>query len=392
MNIQTEDEKEYWRNVSSQEDLPLSGEENLLEMEELNKLVNKLQYKKEHEQVDIIKKDILADPTLFHRLRLFVGISDKRAYLDLSYLFRNTDNPSKAGTLCGCNKDDLNAHGTDFFVNMVKEGKYDTKQSQKAAEIITHYLQQRGLRSVLEALAMIPEKMRETIIKNTILPREVQQSEAKRRGHGAEGEFARVVKELGCNLLPVNKDTNPMGAGDIRLDKKKFSITTENSENTRSYDMIICNSSNKIRMGVIGLIHSSDPGEYGVAKAERTGEYKSEIKEYNLRQPKDGSIFLCALVDGVGFSENKKGTINKILANVDSFVQIKTLYKIGLQLHKLGLCKLKAIQFINNFYTDDEMTAIKKKYIPNDVLNITEDSKIDPTWKKIMAGYAILYI
>ena len=82
--------------------------------------------------------------------------------------------------------------------------------------------------------------------------------------------------------------------------------------------------------------------------------------------------------------------INIILKYVDDFVQIKTLYKIGLLLHKLGLCKIKAIRF-DKFYSKEEIDEIKKEYIPNGIKIIKKQS--ETTSKvKVKAGLATLFI
>ena len=60
------------------------------------------------------------EPVLIEQLRLLVAISDKRLYLDLSYMFSRTLNPSDPRlTLCGCRPDDLTRHATSVFINLL---------------------------------------------------------------------------------------------------------------------------------------------------------------------------------------------------------------------------------------------------------------------------------
>jgi hypothetical protein len=96
------------------------------------------------------------------------------------------------------------------------------------------------------------------------------------------------------------------------------------------------------------------------------------------------------LVDGVGFSENKRDTIDKMLSEFDCFLQLKTLYKVGLQLHRLGLVKLKAIRFDMSFYTAGEAQAMFSKYGSPDIQCITDNTI--PQGKEILAGKAWVYV
>ena len=94
-------------------------------------------------------------------------------------------------------------------------------------------------------------------------------------------------------------------------------------------------------------------------------------------------------MDGVGFSENKKDTIDKMLTEFDCFIQLKTLYKAGLQLHKLGLVKLKGIRFDSDFYTTEEANAMFSKYGSIDIQLVTRPIANST---EIKAGKAWLYL
>jgi hypothetical protein len=387
MKSEKEKQNEYWLNVSAQEEIPIWGNIELPDFDELNKILIKLSKSKDKKK--IIIEALLKTPKIFNILRLFVGVADKRAYLDLSYIFRNTKHPINNTSLCGCEKTEMGAHQTGVFLNLLKTNN-DELIRKSTVKKISEYLFEKGLVNILNILSQLNEVDRLEFIEKTIFPREVQQQQAKRRGHGAEAILAKVVKELGCKIIPPEKDTNPMGQRDTRLNKETFEIVAENNEGTRSYDLVVLDKNNKIRVLVIGLIHSSDPGQYGVDKAGTTKGTKNEITEFNKEKDDDEKIVLVALTDGVGFAENKKDTINIILKYVDDFVQIKTLYKIGLLLHKLGLCKIKAIRF-DKFYSKEEIDEIKKEYIPNGIKIIKKQS--ETTSKvKVKAGLATLFI
>ncbi len=108
-------------------------------------------------------------------------------------------------------------------------------------------------------------------------------------------------------------------------------------------------------------------------------------KKYNTNKQHWG------LVDGVGFCENKKDTIDKTLTEFDCFVQLKSIYKVGLQLHKLKLIKIKAISFDMMFYSFSEANEMYLKYGSNDIISITDNS-VYKNSKEIKAGKAKLYI
>lgn len=384
---------EYWRHVSPQQDLPIAGANETPEgMDLLNELFEEIRgIKEETEQKEFVRKRLMRSPSLIHLLRFLIGVSDKRAYLDLSWEFREADHPEKPTSLCGCPKTDLNAHSLTFFENMMNEEKSSPAVCKKSSEVVTDYFFEKGLGIVLSVFANIPREKRDALLEKTIFPHEAQQSEAKRRGHGAEAEFAKTVEQLGLKILPEGKSENPM-TRDLRLNVKTFEISSKSSGDTRSYDMGICDRDGKIKGCVIALIHSSDPGEYGVAKAERVEQYKKEIEQYNKSKKPDERLFLWAMVDGTGFSENKNDTINRILANVHFFVQMRTLFKIGLHLHVLGLCKIKGIWLDTDFYRKEEISDFLKKYLPNGVQYVEQLKDAQKDWKPIKAGLGVLYI
>lgn len=82
--------EEFWYCVAPQEDLPLyKGQE--IASDSCNRLIDvveKYKAKKgKYEATEIIKKIILDNPSVISDIRVLVGVSDKRLYLDLTYLF-----------------------------------------------------------------------------------------------------------------------------------------------------------------------------------------------------------------------------------------------------------------------------------------------------------------
>ena len=90
--------EEFWYCVAPQEDLPLyKGQE--IASDSCNRLIDvveKYKAKKgKYEATEIIKKIILDNPSVISDIRVLVGVSDKRLYLDLTYLantYRSADN------------------------------------------------------------------------------------------------------------------------------------------------------------------------------------------------------------------------------------------------------------------------------------------------------------
>lgn len=216
-----------------------------------------------------------------------------------------------------------------------------------------------------------------------LLPKEIQQEETKKRGHGAEQALARLLFELGVSFIPDRKHENPMSQDDPNVTKKDFELANRNESSTWSMDIIITQN-DQLKIFVQGLIHSSDPGQYGVNKSGETVLVKTGLNKYNKNSPNKKELW--GLVDGVGFIENPENTIFKMLAQFDTFVQLKSLYKAGLRLHKLGLVKIKAVKFDMSFYNKKEADAMFEMYGSPDIQKITDDTV--PLGVAIQAGKA----
>lgn len=229
-----------------------------------------------------------------------------------------------------------------------------------------------------------------TVLEKWLLPKESQQNEAKRRGHGAEAAIARVLKAVGCRIVPEQKDTNPMGAYDPNISLSTFEISPRVVGKTFSSDIAVLNESNNVRVALMGLVQSSDPGQFGVNKSDEIVQLRAAIDAYNGERV-DG-LELWGLVDGVGYSENKVGTINKMLRNFHYFVQNKSAYKAPLRAHALGLCEIAAISFDDNFYSPLTKRQMTDLYVPNDVNVVDSNENPPPGCKAVLAGEATLWI
>lgn len=214
-----------------------------------------------------------------------------------------------------------------------------------------------------------------------------QQKLTKRRGHGIEQVFAIFLNKLGVTYLPEDRHTNPMSR-DPNVLKSDFSISPKVNGKTWAFDLIVTSQSSHIAY-VQGLIHTSDPGQYGVNKSDETVQIKQQVVAYNTKS--NNSRELWGLVDGVGFTENKTNTIDKMLDEFDTFIQLKTLYKSALRLHNLGKLFISAISFDSDLYSLAQAEEMFKKYGANDIeFYYGEEPEIFTS--KVQGGAAFIYL
>lgn len=407
-------ENEFWTHVSSQDELPIA-DAGLSETKEradsdtnsedgkelkgnslvaaLNSLADRFDPHDTSKLQAYIVAQILESPELINQLRLLISVSNKRLYLDLSYIFSRTLHPADATkTLCGCAPHKLRRHGTSFFVKIISKAKKDSSRAASSAVLIADYLLNKGLIDILRVYSSLSKEERDVIVRYLIAPKEAQQNEAKRRGHGPEAKLAKLVRSLGVSFAPKDKDTRPMGEHDPNINRETFTIVRREADKTFSSDLVILDSGGKVRVCVVGLIHSSDPGQFGVDKSDKVIDIRRSMDVFNRDAKPHKSVEIWGLVDGVGYSENKRGTIHKMLPHFHNFFQMKSLYKAALGLHRLGLTKIKAIQFDKTFYSDDSVTQMIEKYVPEEITVINDSQDVKGEWLAIEAGAAILYI
>lgn len=386
--ITTTVQNEFWFHVSNQDEIPIFGEvdNKALDIDLLIEIVNNFPASVSNTQIQFISSKIKENPETIDILRTFVAVSDKRMYLELSYIFAKTKyNPTDTVNVFGKTLYELDKHPLSYFKNLLNSR--DTRLADKSAEIISKYLIDKQLIEILLVLKKLTVTEINTIVEKLILPKEIQQAEAKRRGHGAEQNFAELLFELGVNFIPKEKHLNPMSSSDPNVEIETFEITKKKKGETWSFDLIIENHLQTPLVFLQGLIHTSDPGQYGVNKSDETVQIKNDLEKVNQKYNTNKELW--GLVDGVGFSENKKDTIDKMLTKFDCFVQLKSLFKAGLRLHKLELVEIKGIRFDTNFYTQQEINDLFVKYGSQDIQLVT---RAIPNAKEIQAGKAWLYI
>ena len=376
--------KEYWFHVSNQNEIPIFGHaEKSIDASLLYTIAQ--QISGAADDLETLKDIIRLNVDSIDTLRTIVGVTDKRMYLELSYIFNKQKvSPDSDKNILGESVYLLKKHSVSYFKKKISRGG---NGSQEVLDIIANYLKDRGVLSILQVLYRMDKEEVSSLVDFLLLPKEIQQEETKKRGHGAEQALARLLFELGVSFIPDRRHENPMSQDDPNVTKKDFELANRNESSTWSMDIIITQN-DQLKIFVQGLIHSSDPGQYGVNKSGETVLVKTGLNKYNKNSPNKKELW--GLVDGVGFIENPENTIFKMLAQFDTFVQLKSLYKAGLRLHKLGLVKIKAVKFDMSFYNKKEADAMFEMYGSPDIQKITDDTV--PLGVAIQAGKAWLYV
>ena len=376
--------KEYWFHVSNQNEIPIFGHaEKSIDASLLYTIAQ--QISGAADDLETLKDIIRLNVDSIDTLRTIVGVTDKRMYLELSYIFNKQKvSPDSDKNILGESVYLLKKHSVSYFKKKISRGG---NGSQEVLDIIANYLKDRGVLSILQVLYRMDKEEVSSLVDFLLLPKEIQQEETKKRGHGAEQALARLLFELGVSFIPDRRHENPMSQDDPKVTKKDFELANRNESSTWSMDIIITQN-DQLKIFVQGLIHSSDPGQYGVNKSGETVLVKTGLNKHNKNSPNKKELW--GLVDGVGFIENPENTIFKMLAQFDTFVQLKSLYKAGLRLHKLGLVKIKAVKFDMSFYNKKEADAMFEMYGSPDIQKITDDTV--PLGVAIQAGKAWLYV
>ncbi len=382
--------EEFWYCVAPQEDLPLyKGQE--IESDSCNRLIKVVEeYKSQREKdepANIIKKIILDNPSVISDIRVLVGISDKRLYLDLTYLV-NIYCSSDGLRFVPEVREHLLKHDTKYFIRLLTL----SPMKKELANEITKYFIQKGLIDILNTFSSITREQIVPIFDNLIAPKEIQQMQAKYRGHGAEQAFAQIVTACGLSITPANKDTDPMAGYDPNVDLSTMTVVQRNAsnENCHSFDLIVNDNDSRIRVLIQSLIHSSDPGQYGVNKSDETIDIQKRIRLYNSKSNPMHQVYLLGSVDGVGFSENPNGTIVKMIDAFDDFFQMHTLFKIPVFLQKIGMIhNVKGVVFDQTYFDANAINYFTNTYlIPVGIANLT-NKNIDGH-RTIQAGKAIV--
>lgn len=384
-------QSEYWYHVAPQEEMPLAGTSRQARL--LNSLdafyPTHSDYAPGSISTSTIADWLLQRPDLAHELRLVLSLSDKRFYLDLSYQFSRqlVSDGANSTTICGCAPHEMKRHTTSALLNMLRTGTGDRRR--RAAEVMSRYLVKKGLLIVLDLYFGLDQLRRTAVNDLWLAPHDVQQNETKRRGHGAEAEIARALVDAGINVFPPDKATAPMGASDPNISMIDFSVTKRKPGETFSADIIVLNTAGSVQVLAMGLVQSSDPGQFGVDKAATNGAIRTLLNDF--RATTGSTIELWGIVDGIGYAENPNGTINRMLEHFDEFVQHNSAYKSILAAHRLGLCNVVAIYFDEDFYSDTTASQMHSRYAP-DIERKSDEDNAPPDATRVRAGRATLWL
>lgn len=380
--------EEYWYCVSSQDELPIykGKQESSLSSDRLIECISNYKINKRKKNFDAEKyicELIINNPNCIKDLRVLVGVSDKRLYLDLTYI-ANKYNEKKNTRFVNESPSNLLKHDTRYFINVLQ----NHKDKELFAKIVSKYFFNKNIIKILDTFSKLTEDEIKNIFYSLIETKELQQRNAKYRGHGAEQELAKVLHDFSLDFLPKNKHLDPMSSHDPNVNLKTMTITKKKSKFVHSFDLIIKDKIGNIAILIQSLIHSSDPGQYGVNKASETAEIKKLVNEYN--KSNNTNILLIACVDGVGFCENVNGTLKNIIENVDDFVQMKTLFKLPLILQRIGLIdNISGISFNNDFFNENQINYFVEKYVDKEEIDLILTRKKDIN-KYSVAGYATI--
>src|SRR5690606_16584636 len=97
----------------------------------------------------------------------------------------------------------------------------------------------KGLAAMLRFYAGLGERDRQLLVRHLIMPGEIQQAEAKLRGHGIEQALATLLKAAKCHVVPAGKSENPMGSHDPNIDPATMTINERDPETTFSTDLVV---------------------------------------------------------------------------------------------------------------------------------------------------------
>ncbi|BBF41670.1 hypothetical protein lbkm_0350 [Lachnospiraceae bacterium KM106-2] len=374
--------EEFWYCVACQEDLPLyKGHE--LDSKISDNLITCIHFYRKRKisgaPIELILSNLLLEyPSMISDIRLLLGISDKRLYLDLTYL--NSRAKLGNGRALGDGREYVIKHDTKFFT-----GKLKTDVNREAyASLIAGYFIDKGIEVILNTFASLDDAVIKQLFNNLIAPKEIQQKQAKYRGHGAEMTFANVFADCNMKFIPDDKHIDPMASMDPNVDLETMELVGREvkKQSVHSFDLVVLDEDKNVRILVQSLIHSSDPGQYGVNKSDETVLIKQAITDYNQDHP-DKPVYLLGSVDGVGFCENPNGTIVKMLDAFDDFFQMHTLFKIPLFLQRTGFIdNINGVHLHDNFFETYARDHMNKAYIIPSHARLLDEEELTQTKHK----------
>ena len=298
---------EFWYHVADQKEIPIYGNvDRTIDIDKLQSIVSDLPDDNE-ERRDYLKGVVFSDPDTLDFLRTFVGVSDKRMYLELSYIFGKTRcEKDSSKNILDYSIYDLKKHDVPYFKRLISKGGESAKI---AVGIIVDYLINKGVVTILQTIKSVSRDQLQVVVDSLISPKEVQQEETKRRGHGAEQQFAIILHQLGVAYIPADKHVNPMGTQDPNVDRYTFQIADRVEGRTWSFDVIIKDANGNVLNDGDTVTIIKDLKVKGASSALKQGTKVKNIRL--LYGVTDGHDIDCK-IDGFGAMKLKSSVVKKI--------------------------------------------------------------------------------
>ena len=173
-NIFSDSRKEYWFHVSNQNEIPIFGDiHKKIDSKAIYELSRRFLDNK-HSGLEILKKIIFENTENIDTLRTLMGISDKRMYLELSYIFnkQRIDQNDLLGTnILGESVYSLQKHSISFFKTKIRRSDFTT--SRAILETISNYLESKGILQMLNTLKTMSQSEISTLVDKLLLPKEI---------------------------------------------------------------------------------------------------------------------------------------------------------------------------------------------------------------------------
>lgn len=149
--------KEYWYHVSNQNEIPIFGHaEKSIDSELLYTIAQ--QMPGSADDLETLKQIIFSNVDAIDTLRTIVGITDKRMYLELSYIFNKHRNTRDSElNILGESVYSLKKHSVSYFKRLIS---IPNATGEEVLNVVAKYLENRGVLSILHVLnKMAPEEV-----------------------------------------------------------------------------------------------------------------------------------------------------------------------------------------------------------------------------------------
>src|SRR5260221_11475420 len=143
MELTDTPQKEFWFHVSDPDEIPIAGEvDRSFDLRTLETFLRALP-RNDRDFPAYLHEALTRNIDLTDILRALVGVSDKRMYLELSYVFGRTPQPKDRYVgISGDSRFNLNCHDLDFFKNLTHSA--DRFIATTALNLIDNYLLKKG--------------------------------------------------------------------------------------------------------------------------------------------------------------------------------------------------------------------------------------------------------